>query len=127
MAAPAEDPDPVPLFGEVDQLEVDGEGLGNRLGAVRIECLDQVYDLPQPLLRLRATAPAELDRRPAQPLDILEQALTVGLLEDLAKDRAELPDFSPERGGRVFQVRSDRYFFALLATLALLAAFALLG
>jgi hypothetical protein len=75
----------------------------------------------QPLVGLGAAAPAELDGRAPQPLDVLEQALAVGFLEDLAEDRAEQADLSPQRSGRILQLSGGRYFFAFLAVLALAA------
>jgi hypothetical protein len=41
----------------------------------------------------------------------------VGFLEHLAEDGAEQPDFGPQRGGRIFQLGCDRYFFAFGAAL----------
>ena len=43
----------------------------------------------------------------------------MGFLEDLAEDRAEEPDLSPERGGRILLLGSDRYFLALAAAFGL--------
>jgi hypothetical protein len=119
VASGAKDAHPLAFLGEVDELEVDGEGPRDRLGAVRVEDVDELDDLAQPLFCLGAAAPAQLDGRPAQPLDVFEQALAVGFLEDLAEDRAEEPDLSPERGGRVLQLGSDRYFFAFAAAFGL--------
>jgi hypothetical protein len=104
VAAPAEDAHPLALLGQVHELEVDGEGLGNCLGTIRFEAVNNLDDLAEPLLCLGSAAPAQLDGRPPQPLDVLQQALTVGFLEDLAEDRAEQANLSPQWGGDLFQV-----------------------
>ena len=95
--------DPLPLLGQVDELEVEGERLGH---GGRIGDVERGHVGRQPLAldvrlepRVRVAAP-ERDRPPADPFDHREQ-LGPGLFRDhLAEQRAQQPDLARQRVAR---------------------------
>jgi hypothetical protein len=88
LAAP-ECPDPPARLGQVDQLEVQGEGLDDRFGLAQIEPVEHALE---PFALRRVVAAAQGDGRSAQPLDELEQRRAGLLDDDLAKESAEQTD-----------------------------------
>jgi len=86
---------PLPLLGQVDQVEVDGERLGDQLGAVQRPPRHQRGDL------VRAGAiggpgpgPGGDDRAP-QPLHVVEQILPAAVADHLTEQVTEQPDIAP--------------------------------
>jgi hypothetical protein len=96
QVALAQGPDPVLLLGQVDQLEVDREGLGQQLGPVQVEGGDQLHH-PGPRLAPVAVGRAQLDGRPAQPLHVGQQPRPPGLLQDLPEQPPEQADVAAQR------------------------------
>ena len=92
--APGQRADPLPLLGEVHQLEVEREGANDGLGPVEVQGGELVGEL---LALERIVRPAERDHPLANTLDELEQ-LGAGLLrDDLAQQRPEQADLRGER------------------------------
>ena len=96
LAALAQGPDPVLLLGQVDQLEVDGEGPGQQLGPVQVEAGDQL-DHPGPGLAPAAVGRPQGDGRPPQPLHVLQQPRPPGLLQHPPEQPPEQPHVPPQR------------------------------
>ena len=100
-----QDADALVLFGQVDQVKVDGEGAGHLLGPVQAPGRHQRRDLvPGGVGRRRAVsqvlvplAAARLDHGPPQPLHVGQQLRPVGIADDLAENVAEQPDVAPHR------------------------------
>ena len=96
----AQDADPLPLLGEVDELEVERERLGDGRGLVEVQRGDLVGEPRALRVRRRddrRIATAQGDRAPPDALDELEQ-LRAGLFGDhLAEQRAEQADLARER------------------------------
>ena len=91
--APGQGADPLPLLGEVHQLEVERERSDDGLGPVEVQRGELVGEL---LALERIVRPAERDHPLANALDELEQ-LGAGLLrDDLAKQRPEQADLGGE-------------------------------
>ena len=98
---------PLLLFGQVGQVEVDGEGAGDLLGALPGPGGDERRDGVAGGGRLRRRKvgyAAGLDHRAPQPLHVREQVRPVGLGDDLAEDVAEQPDVPPHRLGQLGRV-----------------------
>src|SRR6266568_4162465 len=101
--------DALMLFGQVGQVEVDGEGPGDLLGRLQAPGRDQLGDLvPGPAggrtvshravrrVPVPLTA-ARLDHGTPQPLDVVQQLRPGRIADDLAEDVAEQPDIAPHR------------------------------
>ena len=92
--ATAECPDPATRLGQVDQLEVQGEGLDDRLGGPEVEVREIGVE---PATLLGVVVLAQGDRPPADALHELEQVRS-GLLGDhLAEERPQQADLRGER------------------------------
>ncbi len=99
---PGEDAHALPLLGQVGQVEVDGERLGDQLGAVQRPPGDQGGD-PVPA---RARAASGVLRRRAggddgapQLLHVVEQVLAAGVADHLAEQVGEQPDVASQGCG----------------------------
>ncbi len=86
VTAFAQDADALVLLDEVDEVEVRREGAGHLVGALDRE---PVGDRRGPLERLRCLVGVGLDRRRAQPLDVVVQSGGAALLKDAAEERSE--------------------------------------
>ena len=110
---PAERPHPMPLLGQVDELEVQGERACQRLELVAIESRDVGGDPllgpPAGLLVGRERAPADRDEPRAEPLDEREELGTRLLGDDLAEQRAEQADLAGERVAGPPDARAGRF------------------
>ena len=97
------------LFGQVGQVEVDGEGPGDLLGRLQAPGRDQPGDLVSGRVGGRAgssravgrvpvpLAAARLDHGTPQPLHVGQQLRPGRIADDLAEDVAEQPDITPHR------------------------------
>jgi hypothetical protein len=88
----------MPFLGQVRELEVAGERARDELGALGFERTDDGEDGHAPF---RRRAPAKRDRRPAEPLDVLEEVGALRLRDHTAEDRRQQTDVAPERRGRL--------------------------
>ncbi len=90
----AEGPDPGTRFGEVHELEVQGEGRDHGLRGAQVKGIELGLEaLPQ----LGVVGPAQGDRGAPQPLDELVGRLAGLFGDDLAEERAEEPDLDGQR------------------------------
>ena len=92
-----QDADALVLFGQVDQVKVDGEGAGHLLGPVQAPGRHQRRDLVTVRRVLVPLAAARLDHGVPQPLHVGQQLRPLGIADDLAEDVAEQPDVAPHR------------------------------
>ena len=101
MSGAPERPHPVPLLGQVDELEVEGERAGEGLELVAVEGRDvggdALLDAMAGVLVGREGTAADRDEPRAQALDEREQLRTRLLGDDLAEQRAEKADLARER------------------------------
>ena len=107
----AQDADPLPLLGQVDQLEVQRERLRNGRRLVEVERADLVGQ-PCPLGVGRGddgrVAPTKGDRAPPDSLHELEQLGTGLLGDDLAQQRPEQADLARQRVAGTAEARARR-------------------
>ncbi len=101
--------DALMLFGQVGQVEVDGEGPGDLLGRLQAPGRDQLGDLvPGPVggraVSSRAgrrvpvpLAAARLDHGPPEPFHVVQQLRPRRIADDLTEDVAEQPDIAPHQ------------------------------
>jgi hypothetical protein len=89
------------LFGQVDQVKVDGERPGYLFGRRQAPGRNQLRDLVPGRIGARlpvtALAAPRLDHRVPQPLHVGQQLLACGVPDDLAEDVAEQPHIVPHR------------------------------
>jgi hypothetical protein len=90
----AEGPDAAARLGQVDELEVEREGLDDGLGRLEVEGVQLALE---PLALGRVVATAQGDGRSPQPLDELEQVVAGLLRDDLAKQRPEQAHLTRQR------------------------------
>ncbi len=96
---------PVPFLGQVGQVEIDRECLGDQFGAVQRPARDQCRDLVAGQVGLvpRRILPGR-DDRAAQPLHVVEQVLAAGFADHLAEQVTEEPDIPAQRDRQLLPV-----------------------